>query len=750
MSTAVASGVADSTGADAGRAGAERAGGVGELRGLVIDAAQKAVRSLLGKQRERAWSGNRVIAGGTASATGTAAAGPKNLDGAHWCAELEGDSILSSEYILMKFILSQESDPAEWARLRRMANQLRLSQRADGTWGQYPEAAMDLSATVKAYFCLKLLGDSPVAPHMQRARQVILRAGGAEKINTFSMFYLACLGQVSWEACPAIPPQIVMLPGWFPFHLRKVAAWTRTMILPLAICSALQPVRKLPSAMGIDELFVDASAKTRLNKEWDQERPFSWTNIFLVVDAVMKACRRAGVTPMRDRALEMAEAWIRERVDAGTTQGLGAIFPPMVYLQVAFKALGYPRTDPLIRQAENDLDAFMIDEPNADPKLDHIRLQPCFSPVWDTAIALDALCEAGLSAAGNAQVAAACDWLRDREVLRTGDWIENLRPADRKLRPGVDMACWAFEYRNDWYPDVDDTCMVAKALARAGDRPGETANRDAAARAVRWILAMQNDDFGWAAFDRTTHREWMEAIPFADHNAMQDPSCSDITGRVVESLVTCGVAKDYPAIGGAVRYLVATQQKEGCWWGRWGVNYIYGTWQAINGMKAAGGTLTHPVMGSAMTRAKEWLLSIQNADGGFGESANSYVDRSLMGRGPSTASQTAWGLMTLMNLVGADHEATRRAAEWLIDDQLARDKRAFEARTRSVDVAGNRSIDEAGLAGRDPVTDKAGGWAEHWFTGTGFPKVFYLRYHLYRHSFPLKALARFAGMARGG
>ncbi|MBL8758299.1 MAG: squalene--hopene cyclase [Phycisphaerae bacterium] len=732
-----------------------RSGGVADepLAGRAARAVDDAVAALLAKQRTDPW-GRRTGAG------------------AHWCAELEGDSILSSEYLLMKFILGQERDAhpvtgrPEWPTLERIANQLRLSQREDGSWGQYPGAPMDLSATVKAYFCLKLFEDSTDAPHMRAARERILAAGGAERINTFSMFYLACLGQVSWDACPAIPPQIVLLPEWFPFHLRKVAAWTRTMILPLAICSALQPVRRLAPEQGIDELFVDPASRTRLNKSWDDDSA-TWNNFFLAVDRILKWCRRLGFTPLRRRALEAAERWILRRMDPATTEGLGAIFPPMVYVQVAFTALRpglYTRSHPVIRQAEVDLDAFMIDEPNADPRLAHVRLQPCFSPVWDTAIALDALTEAGQTAANNAKVAEACDWLREREVRLVGDWYENLRPEHRSLRPGIDMACWAFEYRNDWYPDVDDTCMTAKALYKAGDRPGESINRETARRAVQWILAMQNDDGGWAAFDRTRDRPWMEAIPFADHNAMQDPSCSDITGRVTEAIISAGLPHDHLAIARAMAYVVRTQQPEGCWWGRWGVNYIYGTWQAVNGLSAA----YRPACGEradgdwfdspgcpqpariALARARDWFLSIQNPDGGFGESANSYLDRALMGRGVSTASQTGWALMAMMNLLPIGHPAITRAAEWLVNDQLAHDKQPFEAKRPRRTVSEAPGHVASAECPRDPVRDLAGAWAEHEFTGTGFPKVFYLRYHLYRHSFPLKALARWVRLTRAG
>ncbi|MGE3108683.1 MAG: squalene--hopene cyclase [Phycisphaerales bacterium] len=687
------------------------------------------------------------------------------MPGRHWCAELEGDSILSSEYLLMKVILSQESDPADSPKLKRIANHLRLTQRKPGValpheglggWGQYPGSPPDVSATVKAYFALKLFGDHPDTPHMKAARELILALGGAEKCNTFSTFYLACLGQVTWDACPAIPPEVVLLPRWFPFHMDKVAAWTRTMILPLALCSALRPVRHLPAELGIDELFINKTYKHTLAKDWNRGNPVCWQNFFLACDRFLKFAQRHHLSPLRQRSIREAEQWILSRMTPETTEGLGAIFPPMVYVQIALRALGYTRTEPVIRQAEKDLDAFMIDEPSADPTLDHIRLQPCFSPVWDTGIALYALTEAGLSAAGDERIAQTCDWLLDRRVKMTGDWVRNLRPADQGIRlsPGTatEAAAWAFEYRNDWYPDVDDTAMVAKALWRAGDRPGQTRNRDAARAATRWILAMQNDDGGWAAFDRTRDRPWMEAIPFADHNAMQDPSCADITGRTVESLITCGVPATHPAIARAIKYILSHQQPEGCWWGRWGVNYIYGTWQALGGLAAAGvisppgsPSPAHPAHPAA-AKALAWLRSVQNPDGGFGESANSYLDRSLMGRGPSTASQTAWGLTCLLYLVHPADDAATRAATWLARNQAAQDKPPFTpARNADPDAF---NFDWERLAATDFSPELAGGWHEHHFTGTGFPRVFYLRYNLYRHYFPVMALARYVRLLR--
>jgi squalene-hopene/tetraprenyl-beta-curcumene cyclase len=663
----------------------------------------------------------------------------QHADG-HWCAELEGDSILNSEYLLMKVILRQHEAPAatpdDLRRFARMAEYLRRLQRPDGTWGQYPGSPPDLSACVKAYFALKLFGDNRDAPHMAGARERILELGGAGAINTFSMFYLACLGQVSWDRCPAIPPEIALLPRWFPFHLTKVAAWTRTMILPLAICTAKRPVTTLPSHLGIGELFHDQPSRWRNTPKWDSAGDtLGWTNIFLAIDATLKALQKARITPLRGAAITRAEQWLLERMTPHTTDGLGAIFPPMVYIQVALRSLGYDRAHPVIAEAEKQLDRFFVDRD------DHIRIQPCFSPVWDTGIALYAATESGLNC-DDERIAKACTWLLDREVAMVGDWVENLRPDDRAHFKahganggggGGGIGAWAFEYCNDWYPDVDDTAMVAKALWRAArgcDSPLAHRCRAAAARSIRWICAMQNDDGGWAAFDRTTHREWMEHVPFADHNAMQDPSCADITGRTIESLITCGLSPEHPAIQRALDYLRREQKADGSWWGRWGCNYLYGTWQATGGFAAAG---FHAGNTAALARTLDWLRSVQNADGGFGESANSYLDPSLAGKGPSTASQTAWAAASLMFLLSgrpkheiATDDTLRRAIAYLESTQLTRDTPA----------------DAATDHGAHFLDEPAGAWREHWFTGTGFPKVFYLRYHLYRHYFPVMALAR--------
>jgi squalene-hopene/tetraprenyl-beta-curcumene cyclase len=647
----------------------------------------------------------------TAAGALTALKSLQRADG-HWCAELEGDSILQSEYLLMKWILGQERAPMADGRdgpatLAKIVTYLRSQQRPDGGWGQYPGSGIDLSATVKAYFCLKLHGDSPDAPHMQKARAVVRGMGGAEGCNSFTNFYLAALGQISWNAVPAIPPEVVWLPRWFYFHMDRMSAWSRTMILPLAIVATLQPTRSLGAEQGIDELFVSQRDRHRLKMR--RSTPAFWRVFFKAVDATLKAVGRLVGTGPRRPAIRRAYDWILARASQDApapTEGLGAIFPPMVYIQVVFHALGVRRDDPLVQRAERDLDAFFIEE--RDPALGStIHIQPCFSPVWDTGIASYALTDCGLTSASEPALERASEWLRSREVRWTGDWAAN-------VRPGTRPAGWFFEYRNAWYPDVDDTVMVAMALKRAGGAENEAAAR----RAIEWVFAMQCDDGGWAAFDRTSNHQVYEYVPFADHNAMQDPSCHDITGRTLECMSWLGHGIDNPAIAKAVEYVKSHQEPEGCFYGRWGVNYIYGTWQAVIGPIRCGVPRTEPWI----QRAGAWIKSVQKPDGSFGESANSYEDRTLMGTGPSTASQTAWAAMVLQEVYGPNDPDLWRALRWLAGTQL------------SVADSVDRRL--------NPDGDPPGSWVETEFTGTGFPKVFYLRYHMYRLYFPLMAIGR--------
>ncbi|MCL2647677.1 MAG: squalene--hopene cyclase, partial [Phycisphaerales bacterium] len=589
--------------------------------------------------------------------------GMQHGDG-YWCAELQGDSILESEYILLKFILGQEDDPD----LPLIANYLRSLQQLDGGWNMYPGGTNDLAGTVKAYFALKLMGDDPNAPHMVAAQQQCIKLGGAENCNSFTKFYLAALGQISYDACPSIPPEIVLLPKFLYFNLYAVSAWSRTMILPLAIVSTLRPVRQLPPHLGIKELYRDYSvASSPIGRL--KSLPRSWREMFLLFDMTLKRYEKIAVTPLRPKAIREAEKWILEHM--ADSEGLGAIFPPMVYVLIVFRALGYPDDHPNVLEAQKHLKDLFIREG------DTIRIQPCFSVVWDTGIALHALAESGLGPDDPAAQKTA-KWLLAKECRNASDWIKNC--------PNVEPSGWFFEFANPHYPDVDDTAMVAMALKRTGGAAAVPAVK----RAVNWLLAMQNDDGGWAAFDRTRNRPLLEHVPFADHNAIQDPSCPDITGRSLECLGHVGINPSHSAIHKAIDFLKETQEKEGCWFGRWGVNYIYGTWQVLTGLKSVGERMDHKYI----RRAVDWIRSVQKPDGSFGESCDTYENPNLKGRGPSTPAQTAWGAMGLMAAAGnatANDPHIRKAIQWLIDHQ-----------------------------------ESDGNWEELWYTGTGFPRVFYL------------------------
>jgi squalene-hopene/tetraprenyl-beta-curcumene cyclase len=599
-------------------------------------------------------------------------------DDGHWVGELEGDTILESEYILLMAFLGRGRE----AVCIKAAKYLDAKQCEGGGWANYPGGPADLSVSVKAYFALKLVGLDVDHPTMVRAREVILALGGAQACNSFTRFYLALLGQMSYDETPCVPPALVRLPHWVGFSLYQMSSWTRTIVVPLSIIASLKPVRPVPEALGIPELFrADLPRRPRRRTS----RLVTWTNTFLLIDRALKGVDRVMPDWLRRRNVKAAERWVLEHLE--NSDGLGAIYPPMVYTIIMLEVLGYDRDSHLMQWAMRQLDDLIIEEDGA------VRFQPCVSPVWDTAIAMIALADAGLPPSHPA-LRQGAQWLVDHEVKNPGDW--------HKRRPGP-PAGWHFQYANEFYPDIDDTAMVLLALKRtAKGAPAE--QQDAFRRGLAWLLSMQNRDGGWAAFDVDIDNEVLTRIPFADHNAMLDPSCADITARILELLGGQGYRADHPAVAHALEYLWATQEPEGCWYGRWGVNYIYGTWQVLLGLEAIGFPMDHP----AVRRAVAWLESVQQADGGWGETCASYDDPTLKGQGEPTASQTAWAVLGLIAAGRADSDAVRRGIAFLTATQ-----------------------------------DADGAWDETPFTGTGFPRVFYLKYHLYRVYFPLMALARF-------
>jgi squalene-hopene/tetraprenyl-beta-curcumene cyclase len=633
----------------------------------------------------------------------------QHADG-HWVGELQGDTILESEFILLMAFLGRNHEE----RVRKAARYILSQERPGGAWSNYPGGPVDLSVSVKAYFAMKLAGHPAEAPYMRRACAAILDLGGAARCNSFSKFYLAFLGQFPYDNCASVPPELMFLPRWAYVNIYAMSSWTRTIVVPLSIFSAYKPVRRIAPEMGIAELFKQPPG-TPLWPHPPARRLLTATNICLFIDQAVKWLERWGPQWVRRRAVRKAADWMRTHF--ADSDGVGAIFPPIIYTIISLHCLGYADDSPEMIYALRQLDALMIEEK------DTLRVQPCFSPVWDTALALNALAassapgrEYGKARPGRefedeeveSAQARAARWLIDREVRRRGDWSV--------ANPGLEPSGWFFEYRNGFFPDTDDTAMVLAGLARSGAAFGgggwaasakpRTAGSliPAAQRGVRWLLAMQNDDGGWAAFDRNINRELLTKVPFADHNAMLDPSCPDITARALEALGQYGHRPGQPAVDRALSFLARTQDRRGCWLGRWGVNYIYGTWQVLSGLSAIGYDMAQPMV----RRAVEWLKKVQQPSGAWGESCRSYYDPATAGEGPPTASQTAWALLGL--LAAEEHEsgAVRAGIAWLI-------------RTQQPD----------------------GNWHEDQFTGTGFPKVFYLKYHLYSLYFPLMALARY-------
>jgi squalene-hopene/tetraprenyl-beta-curcumene cyclase len=603
----------------------------------------------------------------------------------YWVGELEADTTLESDYILYLHILQK----FDRTRVQKLANYIRRRQLPDGGWNIYEGGPSELNASVKAYFALKLAGDSPEAPHMRRACARIRELGGLERTNSFVRFYLALVGVIGWELVPAVPPELMLAPTWFYVNVYEMSSWTRAIVIPLMILYACKPRWSVPDHARLDELFRDPENKG-VALAWGKE-VFSWRNLFLALDRLFKAYERLPFKPFRARALRQAREWLLEHLER--SHGLGAIYPAMMNAIYALMALGHPPDDPLTAREIAHLASFEIEEG------DTLRLQPCLSPVWDTAIAMVALQEAGLPLNHPALVKAA-RWLMDQQILGPGDWqVKN---------PNVKPGGWAFEFRNDFYPDVDDTAFVLMALQRV-DYPDRTRLEQSIRRGLAWMISMQNCDGGWGAFDRDNNLSILTNVPFADHNAMIDPSSEDVTARVIECLGRFGWTAGHPIVKRALAYLNREQQPDGSWYGRWGVNYIYGTAGVLRAMEPLGLTQKEEIQ-----RGLQWLKSVQHPDGGFGETCRTYDDPAEKGKGPSTASQTAWALIGMLAAGPPNDPAVKAALNYLLETQNA-----------------------------------DGSWDEAAFTGTGFPRVFYLKYHMYRLYFPLYALARWRNIVRG-
>jgi squalene-hopene/tetraprenyl-beta-curcumene cyclase len=675
----------------------------------------------------------------------------------YWVAELEGDALLQSETILLLAFLGElDSDLA-----RQCAVHLLDTQLPDGGWGMYTGGKSDVNNTVKAYFALKLTGHPANADYMQKARVRALELGGVDNVNSFTRFYLAILGQIPHRVCPAVPPQMMLLPKWFPINIYSMSAWSRTIFVPLSIVSALAPVREIPHEFSIKEIFIKPPEKWKplvAPGKQTVSNPFSWDNFFRCCNSIMWTCRKLGLTPLRKLALNSAKKWTLEHCK--NSDGPGAIYPPIIWGWIAFKSLGYADDSPEVKYFRDQLHSHII----RNEKRDSVRIQPCKSPVWDTALTLKALMLGGLTPS-NPAVKKGVQWIRSRHIKQDGDWSKNVN-----VKTGV--SGWCFEFNNAFYPDSDDTAMALMVLAgrfdeakaimqssnsksatdsqkimlseirdsiedktfdhgKAGVLPPElrllatesndsveaakssmldiTETTSALESGLRWLLSMQNKDGGWGAFDHNNNREFLCKIPFADHNAMIDPSTPDLTARVMESLGRLGFRiGNSKTIDRVVAYIKREQKADGSWFGRWGVNYIYGTWQALTGLTSVGVNTND----SAIVSGADWLLSHQHPSGGWGESPDSYFDVSLKGHGTPTASQTAWAIMGLIAAGKQNENAVKRGIRFLLDRQ------------------------------RDDGT-----WYEPEFTGTGFPMVFYLKYHYYSVYFPLMALSIYAAKA---
>jgi squalene-hopene/tetraprenyl-beta-curcumene cyclase len=597
----------------------------------------------------------------------------------HWVFDLEADATIPAEYIFLNHFFDEREPELE----ARLAAYIRKIQEPHGGWGLFYRGKIDISASVKAYWALKTVGDDINAPHMSRAREAILAAGGAERSNVFTRYAMALFGHVPWLAVPVMPVELMLMPRWFPVNLWRMSYWSRTVIAPLLVLASKKPRAINPTGTTIRELFVRDPLTIR---DWQVNPTGKWTgDAFIGLDKVLRKAERFFPTRLRSRAIKAAFDFFVPRLNGD--DGLGAIFPAMANAVMAMQVCGYPKDHPLLVTAKKSIKLLVTTNEGDD------FVQPCVSPVWDTSLTMHAMLEAG------ERPEAAAKWLQDKQILDVkGDWAIKA--------PNLEPGGWAFQYNNDHYPDVDDTAVVGMALHRLNDPRYDENIR----RAETWVIGMQSSDGGWGAFDIDNNDTYLNHIPFADHGALLDPPTADVSARCISFLAQLGHRKDHTAIARGIAYLKAEQEEDGSWFGRWGTNYIYGTWSVLCALNAAG----EDMQSAYVRKAVDYLYTKQNADGGWGEGGETYYDDTRHARTQSAPSTTAWALLGLMAAGEAEKVQVQRGVEFIAQAPREADGR----------------------------------WVEPWFTAVGFPKVFYLRYHGYAAFFPMWALARYRNLVR--
>ncbi len=632
-----------------------------------------------------------------------------------WVAELEADTTLTSEYLMLRRFLNLVDED----RTQKAVRYLRAMQLPEGGWPIYYGGPLEISASVKAYFALKMAGVSAEEPFMKKAREAILAHGGVTSANVFTKITLALFDQYDWRGIPSMPPEIMLLPKRFYFSVYAISYWSRAVLIPLLIVFAHRPVCRIPAEQGIGELYVVPRDLVRYRDVPPLKRDadwFTWRNFFITLDRVLKLYDRVPLSALRTLALRKAADWMLAHMKGDG--GLGAIYPAMANSVVALRCLGYGVDHPLLVKALREIEALEVyesltvdgdgvvqtdgpkaSEREASEEVETLHLQPCFSSIWDTALLLNALVEAGLPHDHSA-LRNAATWLLSKQTTRVGDW----KVSAPKAEPGG----WYFQFENEFYPDVDDSAVVLMGLAKLR-LPDKV--RPQLQRGLAWTMAMQGSDGGWGAYDKDNNQMVFNLIPFADHRALLDPSTADLTGRCLEMLGDFGFDRSHPAVAPALDFLRREQEADGSWYGRWGVNYIYGAWSVLAGLRSIGEDMSAPYV----RRAVAWLESRQNPDGGWGESCLSYSDPATAGQGPSTPSQTAWALLALLSAGVSDSLTVVRGINYLLRHQR-----------------------------------EDGSWVERAHTGTGFPRVFYLRYHWYCQYFPLWALAMYRNLKTRG